>query len=266
MPRSLLPFIPCRLFSPLLLGALALGLSACEKAVPEEKELLVYCGITMIEPMTEIARIIEKEQNCRIVLIKDGSGNLLRSIRANMVGDLFLPGSEGYLVTAREEGLVAESVPVGFNKAALMVQKGNPKRITADLENLTKGDYYVVIGNANSGSIGRETKKILEKKGIYERVLENAKRLTTDSKDLTVVLKNGEADLVINWYATAVWPENRPHIDVLPIDEAYAEKKKLVLGLLATSRHPQIARRFMELAASEEGRRIFDRHGFYHVP
>ena len=219
------------------------------------KELLVYCGITMIEPMSEIARIIEQEEGVRISLIKGGSGNLLRSLKVNGVGDLFLPGSESYIAKARAEGLVTEAVHVGFNKAALMVYKGNPKGISADLKELQNSAYYVVIGNPQSGSIGKETKNVQL----------NVREMTTDSKRLIQVLKNREADLVVNWYATSTWDENRAYIDVLPIDERYAQKKRLVLGLLNSSRYPDIARRFMEYAASEQGREIFNRFGLYDV-
>jgi len=247
----------------LLILLVAGWLSGCGAAVKEEapKELLIYCGTTMIKPMSEIARIIEEQENCKITITKGGSGNLLDSIKVNQVGDLFLPGSDSYITTATEEDLVSETVLVGYNKAAMMVQVRNPKNITADLNNLASPDYYVVIGNPNSGSIGRETQKILEKKGIFEAVQANARQLTTDSKDLALVLNNKEADLVINWYAVSTWPENEGQIDALPIDEEFASTKKLVLGLLKTSKHPDIARKFMEYAASEEGQEIFNKYG-----
>lgn len=247
----------------------AVFLAGCQKEKEplevSKKELLIYCGITMIRPMAEIARVIEAQENCKITIIKDGSGNLLKAIKANGVGDLYLPGSDSYIETCLKEGLVTETAFVGYNKAALMVQKGNPKAITADLDNLAKPDYYVVIGNAKSGSIGKETKLILEKKGIYDKVLANTKHLTTDSKDLITYLKTKEADLVINWYATATWEENRDHVDVLPIDPKYATPEKLVLGLLNISSHPDIARKFMAYASSEQGKAIFDKYGLYNV-
>ncbi len=78
-------------------------------------------------------------------------------------------------------------------------------------------------------------------------------------------LKNGEADLTINWYATSIWPENAPYVDALPISEEYATRKKLILGLLGTSESPELARKFMEYAASEAGQELFDRYGLYDV-
>ena len=230
-----------------------------------QKELLIYCGVTMIDPMSEIARFIEQEYGVRISIIKGGSGNLLRSLKINDVGDLYLPGSDSYIDKAKAEGLVTDTVHVGFNKAAMMVVKGNPKDIAAELGELENKAYYVVIGNPDSGSIGKETKHILSKAGLFDRVQLNAREMTTDSKRLTQVLRDREADLVINWYATATWQENSPYIDVLPIDERYAKKKRLVLGLLKSAKYPQIARRFMEYAASDKGREIFSRFGLYDV-
>lgn len=233
--------------------------------VGEKRELLIYCGITMIKPMSEIARIVEEEQGCRILITKGGSGNMLQAIEVNGVGDLFLPGSESYIKTCQARGLVKDTVLVGYNKAALMVQKDNPKHISASLDNLANPKYYVVIGDPNSGSIGRETEKILINRGLFERVARNARQLTTDSKDLMKVLKDKEADLVVNWYATSTWPENAPYVESMSIPEEYASKKRLVLGLLTTSQHPEIARAFMQTAASPRGREIFRRYGLYDV-
>ena len=230
-----------------------------------KKELLVYCGITMIKPMSEIAAIIEKKENCKIIITKGGSGNLLRAIKVNQVGDLYLPGSDSYIKTATNEGLIVESVNVGYNKAAIMVRKGNPKQITGDLENLANDKYAVVIGDPNSGSIGRETKKILDRRKIFEDVCRNALKLTTDSKDLVKAIKEGEADLVINWYATSTWPENRKYVDTLTIDEQYAVKKQLTLGILKYTKHPEIARKFLRFASSPEGQEIFNRYGLFEI-
>ena len=251
------------------MAVFCLVVSACnrDKDAPTgaaRKELLVYCGITMIKPMSEIAAIMEAEEACKITITKGGSGNLLKAIAVNQVGDLYLPGSESYINTGLKEGWIIDSVAVGHNKAALMVQKGNPRQIPEDLLSLTNPHYYVVIGDADSGSIGRETKRILERREVYAAVMANARHLTTDSKDLIRALREKKADLVINWYATATWLENKAYVTAIPIDGRYATPKKLVLGLLKTTRYPEIAKRFMAYAASDAGRAIFRKHGLYH--
>jgi len=235
------------------------------KAGNTKKEVLIYCGVTMIKPMSEIASILEQNNNYKFTITKGGSGNLLKSILHNKMGDLYLPGSDRYysIIDEKHKGLVTKTKAVGHNKAVIMVQKGNPKQISGDLTNLANTKYAVVIGNPDSGSIGKEAKKILEKKGIYNDVVKNVMRLTTDSKDLVKLIRQKKADIVINWFAASIWDENPNYIDIIEIDPKYVKTKKLVLGLLKHSKHPDIANEFMDLAASETGKAIFKKHGLY---
>lgn len=227
-----------------------------------KRQLLIYCGITMARPMNEIAEIIEKQEGIEVIIIQGGSGNLLRSIEINGVGDLYLPGSKSYIDAARVKGLIANNRLVGYNRAVLMVQKGNPLGLTADLENLFNPNYYVLIGNPDSGSIGKETRRILESAGIYDAVVDNARELTTDSKDLAVALINDRADLVINWYAVSTWEENAEHMDVIPLSAEIASPKALILASLTTAREPELANIFIDYAVSEQGKAIFAKYGF----
>jgi molybdate transport system substrate-binding protein len=219
----------------------------------------------MIQPMSQIASIIEQRENVKVSILEGGSGDLFNSIRFNKIGDLYLPGSESYIKQLKAEGLVSRTAHVGFNKVAMMVREGNPKSIPASIDALKNPSLYVVIGNPDSGSIGKETKKILTAANMFDQVMNNAKEMTTDSKRLISVLKKGEADLVVNWYATSTWEENAPYVDSIPIDGRLAKKKRLVLGLLTTSKYPYIANKFMDYATSAEGRQIFDRYGLYHI-
>lgn len=241
-------------------------LSACtpEKETPQD-ELLIYCGVTMIRPMTDLAKDFENDKKCKIIITKGGSGNLLKSIKTNMVGDLYLPGSETYINDARNNGLITQTALVGFNKASMMTLKGNPLNIPENLTALSNSSFYVVIGNPRSGSIGLETKTILTRFGNYEQVIQNARKLTTDSKDLIRVLKDKEADLVINWYAPATWDDNKNYVDVLPISEEFAYKKKLILAVLKSSKHKQLANEFLKFAASPKGKEIFNKYGLYDI-
>lgn len=212
--------------------------------------------------MNEIAAIIEEQENIDVIIIQGGSGNLLRSIEINGVGDLYLPGSESYIENAREKGLIVEAELVGYNRAVLMVQKGNPLHLDGDLQNLASPAYYVVIGNPESGSIGKETRRILETEGIFNDVLNNARELTTDSKDLVSVLVEGRADVVINWYAVYTWNNNAEYLDVIPLSPEVAPPKKLILASLTTAHEPELAKLFINYAISSEGYAIFEKYGF----
>lgn len=247
-----------------LLIILAINSSCTNNQTKEEKkELLIYCGITMIRPMTEIKEIIEKEESCVIEITKGGSGNLLKALETSGIGDLYIPGSEAYIYNAQAKGLIDDTATVGKNRLAMMVQKGNPLHISNSLNNLSNKDYYVVIGNPNSGSVGKATKKALQKKGIFHEVEQNAVKFTTDSKDLTLLIKNKEADLVVNWFATYTWDDNSNYIDYIPISDKYAADNKLILCTLKSSKQKKIANKFLKFAQSEQGKAIFKKYGLY---
>lgn len=240
-------------------------LSACDDSAVSnypQKELLIYCGITMVKPITEIAKILEKEGDIKVNISQGGSKDLYKSLKYNRVGDLYLPGSASYRERNLKDGLLKDFQLVGYNQAAMLVQKNNPKKVRADLQELLRQDLSVVMCNPESGSIGRETKKILTRNKLYEQVYGNTAFLNSDSRTLNNSLKNNKADVTINWRATAFFEDNKEHIDVIDLPQGIAQPKKLQINLLSFSKHPEIAKRFMTLAASEQGQAIFRRYGF----
>jgi molybdate transport system substrate-binding protein len=249
--------------------ALVLGatLAACDDAdhVTAEGQganLLIYCGITMLHPIRAIAGVFEAETGASVTISQGGSEDLYKSLDASRIGDIYFPGSMSYRNQRLDEGLLGDVVSVGFNVSALVVPQGNPKGIAARLDVLVDPGLSVVIANPQSGSIGRETQRLLEAAGLYDAVLDNTSFMATDSRNLNQFLLDGAADVIVNWRATAFFPENRERLEVLDIDPALARPKELALNLLTFSEHPDLARRFMDLAASERGQAIFRSFGF----
>lgn len=251
-----------KLFPFLLAALLSAGCENTEQNAHQVPELLIYCGITMAHPMQEIAHIVEREKGVRVTITQGGSEDLYKSLAASRKGDLYLPGSASYRERHLAEGLLGDFVHVGFNQAALVVAKGNPKQLDNDLQQMTRNDLAVVVADASTGSIGRETKRILQEVGNYEQVLRNSVFITTDSRNLNRAIRDGDADLILNWRATAFFEENRDIMDVIDLDPAIAKPKKLLINLLTFSRHPEIARHFMDYAASAKGQAIFRKYGF----
>ncbi len=238
---------------------------ACGNATeqqPARPELLVYCGITMVRPMTEIARRFEQKENIKITLAQGGSEDLYQSAKKSGLGDLYLPGEPTYRAQHLPEGLLGDFVTVGYNQMAILVRKGNPKHIKGDPKELLRGDVIVMIGSAESGSVGQETKRILESIALYQSVVDKAVFLASDSRSLNNAMKKGEADVMMNWRATGFFPDNAEVIDVVDIDTALAKPQALLLNLLNFSKNQDLARQFMEYAASEEGQAIFRKYGF----
>jgi molybdate transport system substrate-binding protein len=244
------------------LVVLAMSLIGPAFAQNPKPELLLYCGITMVRPMTEIAQVFEKRENVKIAIAQGGSEDLYQSAKKSGTGDWYLPGEPSFRTQHFKEGLLGEFVTIGFNQLAMMVQKGNPKQVKADPHELLRKDLTVILGNASSGSVGKESKDILDSIGIYSKVVKAATFLAPDSRSLVLALKKKEADLTMNWRAVGYFADNAPAVDVIDLDPKLAKPQALELSLLVSSKHPDLARRFMVLAASDEGQAIFRKHGF----
>ncbi len=249
----------------IILPLLLCGCDAPEHPFKEDiqkKEILIYCGETMLQPVQEIARIMEQKKKCVVRISHDGSGHLANSIEVNKIGEIFLPGSVSYINTLQDEGLISETVEIGHNEIVLLVAKGNPKNVSPDLEELLRSDLKVVIGADNSGSIGKATQLALTQKGIYDHVTNKALYMTTDSKGLTQALREGKADVVLNWRAALYTKDNNSSIDEIRLAKQEVIREKLVMGLLTNSQHPELGRYFLKLASSKKGKQIFLHYGF----
>ncbi|MDX9994011.1 MAG: substrate-binding domain-containing protein [Rhodocyclaceae bacterium] len=254
-----MPAKPIRRIAVLLFAA---SCSIAALAQDARTELLLYCGITMMRPMTEIARQFEQKENVRITIAQGGSEDLYQSAKKSGVGDWYLPGEPSYRDKHQKEGLLGEHVTIGHNQMALMVQKGNPKQVRPDPRELLRQDLVAIIGNAESGSVGQEARRILDELKIYPRVVQQAAFLAPDSRSLVNAMKKGEADVTLNWRATAFFPDNAPKLDIVDLDPALAKPQALLLIQLKSTKQAELGRRFMDYAASDVGQAIFRKHGF----
>ena len=243
----------------LLVSTLAL-LSGSLHADPNA--LLIYCGITMVRPITELARNFEQREKVKINIAQGGSEDLYQSAKKSRQGDIYFPGEPSYLTKHAPEGLLGDYKLVGYNQLALFVQKGNPKKVKPALSELLRKDLVLMIGNAESGSVGQETKQVLDTYNLYPQVLKKAAFLMPDSRSLSLSLKRQEADVTLSWRATAFFPDNQPYIDVVDLEPGVAKPQELLLIQLTFSSNPVLARKFIDYVASEEGQAVFRKFGF----
>ncbi len=245
-----------------VLVSLVLVVSAPVQAADESGNLLIYCGITMVRPMTDIARLFEKQENISIAIAQGGSEDLYQSARKSRRGDLYLPGEPVFRTKHQAEGLLGEYRTLGQNQMGLIVMKGNPKKVKPDLKELLRRDLTVILGSSESGSVGVEAKRILTAAGLYNKVAAKADQILPDSRSIISAMKKGEADVSLSWRATAWFPDNVPFFDLVDLPASVAAPQELQLTLLTFSRNRGAALKFMEFAAGPQGQAIFSRYGF----
>ena len=244
----------------------ALATFTATSALYAGSTLTFYCGSTMSGAIGEISKQFGAKNNCKVKIIKGGSGNLWKMLSNKKDGDLYLPGSDSYRKKYIGKGIILKDGgdSIGFNQAAIIVQKGNPKGIK-DLTALTNENLKVFLCDAKAGSIGKNTVKILKKfKGtdFVDEAYDNTIDVGNDAKSVTKMVATKEADVGVTWRATAFWSGNESLVDVVDIDTKFAPKKNLVVNLLSTSKNPKLAKELMKFVSSAEGKAIMKKYGF----
>lgn len=227
----------------------------------EKKEILVYSGITMADAVLELSNIFEKETGCRVSVMYGASGYLRSVIEVNKAGDIYFPGDASYLNELKDEKVITRVEDMGFNRLSFFVEKNNPLRLTGDINQLKDKSLRVIIG-AQSGSVGNATVALLKKHGIYDEAAANAVSFAADSRGLAEALRNKKADITVNWYATGFFVRNAPMMDAIRIDSPYVDNVPISMGMLRYSVDTECAEKFLDMAASDTGQKIFRKYGF----
>lgn len=225
-----------------------------------------YCGSTMSGAIGEISKQFGKVNGCEVKIIKGGSGKLWKMLSNKKDGDLYLPGSDSYRKKHIGKGIILKDGgdSIGFNQAAIIVQKGNPKGVK-DLSSLVDENLKVFLCDAKSGSIGKNTVSVLKKyKGqdFIDDAYDNTVDIGKDAKSVTNMIANKQADVGVTWRATAFWSGNEAKVDVVDINTKFAPKKNLVINLLSTSKNSDLAKKLMKFASSADGQKIMQKYGF----
>lgn len=219
--------------------------------------LLMYCAAVMKRPIEEIARRYESETGTRVELQFGGSGTLLSNLKVSRQGDLYLPADASYTELARGEDLVAESFPILSIMPVIAVARGNPRRVKS-LEDLAAPGVRPALANPEAASIGRTGRRMLEARGLWERV-ETAIRergaMKPTVNDVANDIKLGVADAAIVWDATVA---QYPELEAVEIEGAEADLSRVDVAPLRFSKQPEAALDFARyLAAEDQGGAVF---------
>lgn len=246
---------PARLAWGLLLG---LGLAAgCGRSV---SPLTLHCGAGLQPPVAELIGIFQKEHGLRVEADYAGSEVLFSKIKLARSGDVYMPGEKHYLDMAEKEGFILEQRAVCCFVPAIMVRKGNPRKIQG-LRDLLQPGLKLGLGDPRACAVGRQTKKVMEKNGIdWAAVEKNTVFRSMTVNELGLQIQAGSVDAVIVWDAVAVQYER--YGDAVPIPLEQNEVSLVNAGVLTFSKERDRARNFVEFLASDRGREVFRKHRY----
>ena len=219
-----------------------------------KQSLLVYCAAGIKAPIEAIARAYEKEYGVEVQLQYGGSGTLLGNIRVAKAGDLFVAGDASFIRMGREQGVIAEAIPLAQMHPVIAVRAGNPKHIQ-NVNDLLREDVSVALANPEAASIGKVTEKLLGPSGTWAALKPRVKVFKPTVNDIANDVKLGAVDAGIVWDSTA---RQYPELQIVNDPILAGASETVMVGVLRASQRPTAALHFARyLAARDRGLPVF---------
>jgi len=227
----------------------------------EDDTLLMYCAAGIKPPVAALAaQFAEEEFGVPIQLQYGGSGTLLSNLQIAKKGDLYLAADTSYIEIARKKNLVKEAIAVARMQPVIMVKKGNPKNIQS-IDDLTKEGISFSLANPDAASIGKLTKKELQKANKWDAISKSARVFKPTVSEVANDVLLGAVDAGIVWDATV--NQHPDQTEMVEVPEFAQAVKNVTVGILNSSQKPQQALMFARyLQAPSKGGKQFSSMGY----
>jgi molybdate transport system substrate-binding protein len=226
--------------------------------------LLLYSGAGLREPVAELAETFGSRHGVKIETDYAGSEVLLSRIKLTGQGDLYLPGDVYYVEQAEAENLVAEKATVCYLVPVILVQKGNPKGIRT-VKDLLQAGVKLGLGDAQACAIGRNCEQIFQRAGVSaESLAEHVAFRALTVNELGTDVAVGALDAAIVWDAVAASFADKTDAVAIPAEQNAVST--VAVGVLRSSRHPDLAQQFVAFLTSPEASAIFAKHHYTTSP
>lgn len=193
-------------------------------------------------------------------------GNLLIDVRP----DVFMSGAR-QMQQMRQHGIVGRAVAYASNELAIMVRKGNPKRILS-LRDLGRPDVRVAMPNPRWEGVAEQIDASYRKAGgvalereIMERkVLDGTTILTSiHHRQTPMFILNGRADAGPVWRSEALYQERiGAPIGMVDVPAADNIRAAYVAAAVNGAQHARAAQAFLTFLKSPQAAAIYRSYGF----
>ena len=245
-----------------IIGALITAPLYLTPAAPS-KTITVFAGAAAAPVYREAVELFKNKYGVNVELRLGGSGSLLSAIKITKTGDLYIPGSQDFMLEAVKAGVVDISYvkKLAYLVPAIIVQKGNPYNIRT-LEDLSKSGLRVGIADPLSVCVGLYAKELLEKNGLWESVKSNIVVYAQSCEATAALIPTGAVDAIIGWHVFEDWyPDKAERVWIEP---SMVHKIGYIAGAVSVfAEDKTLAKRFLDFLASEEVAKIWAKYGYF---
>ena len=226
-------------------------------------DLMVFSGAGLIKPMEEMRKNFEKKHSVEVDVHYGSSGEIFGMVAAGQPCDVLIPGAEKYTMDALKNGWIEKDTirKLVLHLPSIAVPKGNPAEIKG-LDDLTRKGVRVSIGDPKAPAIGRVSKKMLTKAGLWKDVQPNITVLAPTVNQLLIYVALNQVDAAIIWDDLTSWAEAKGKIEVIHIDKKRNIIKTIPTAVCTRAKNKALAVKFNDYIASAEGLSVWEKWGF----
>jgi molybdate transport system substrate-binding protein len=216
----------------------------------------IFAAASLTESFDELAKIFKDENPSADIVFNFSSSSSLASQIAEQGGaDAFASADQANMKKVTDRGL-ADGDPQVFarNKLEIIVPNGNPNRIDG-LADLANPALKVVLA-APEVPVGRYSREALMKAEVTVEPVSEA----MDVKGVAGPVALGEADAGIVYASDIVTIGARA--EGVPIPDDQNVQAEYPIALIKDAPNARVARAFVDLVLSDEGREVLTGNGF----
>lgn len=235
------------------------GLRSIEEDSESHRSVVLFCAASNRAVIEACCQDYKAKTGFSVQVQYGASQTLLSSLEVSGVGDLFLPADESYLALARERSLITDQKSLAKMNAVVAVRKGNPKSVES-FADLLRADVRLVQANPDAAAIGKVVRETLAKSRRWDDLAKATIAFRTSVTDVANDLVIGTADAGIVYDVVL---HSYPDLQAIKLAEFDEVRSQVSIGLLSSTKHPQVAIQFLEYLTNKDGGlRLYTIHGF----
>jgi len=245
-----------------LLCSLLIFLTGAGRAAGSE--ILVSAALSLKAPFEEVGRSFGTKTGTKVIFNFGASGMLQRQIEGGAPADIFASASPKEMDSLESGGFLIIGTRSNFagNSIVLIVPSRSRLRIRSSDDLRKKEVRRIAIGNPASVPAGKYAEEALKSSGLWA-TLKDKIVLCENVRQVMDYTARNEIDAGMVFRTDA---GNSKDVEI--ISEASEQSHKPVLYVIAAikgSRHEMLAKEFISMLLSDEGRKILKKYGFRNI-
>jgi len=229
--------------------------------MPKQNNLHVFSAGAVAPPIKKCAEEFQAKFWTKFEFTVGKAENLIEEIAETKKGDLLTCGSEFILDHAQLKGLVLKETrkSLGSRTSAILVQKGNPRKIKS-ISDLAKEGVHV--GVSVSGCLTGVWDDLATKAGYAEQIRNNTVAYADGCGELMSFINKKKVDAALGW--DAFKNLNMETMDRINMPEDLQVHRSTAIGVITFSKNKELAKKFIDFLLSEKGKKIYEEYGWHH--